>query len=103
MSITPITDATFKETVATGTCLVVFTADWCGPSKLFMPNLQEYAEEYNTPIYLMDIDKNNVTPALMNLRGLPTTMLFNNGNYHSQLIGIASADRLFAFVAEGRE
>jgi len=78
-----ITDDSFDQDVlkATGPVLVDFWATWCGPCKMIAPVLDELAEEYagKLKICKMDVDANPGTAPKFNVKGIPTLILFKNG------------------------
>ena len=79
-----VTDASFEEDVlkAEGPVLVDYWAEWCGPCKMIAPVLEEIAKEFEGRLQVckLNIDENNETPPRFGIRGIPTLMLFKNGN-----------------------
>ena len=78
-----VTDASFETEVlgADRPVLVDYWAEWCGPCKMVAPILEEIADEYADKIKVckLDIDSNQQTPPKYGIRGIPTLMLFKNG------------------------
>jgi thioredoxin 1 len=80
--------------------LVDYWAAWCGPCKMIAPILEEIATEYSDRIKVckMDIDANQQTPARYGIRGIPTLMLFKNGEVEATKVGALSKSQLAAFL-----
>lgn len=101
-NIVNVTDDTFEAEVlkAEGPVLVDYWAEWCGPCKMIAPVLDEIAEEYagRLKVCKLNIDENEQTPARFNIRGIPTLMLFKNGNVDATKVGALSKSQLAAFL-----
>lgn len=97
-----VTDASFENDVLKSAqpVLVDFWAEWCGPCKMIAPVLNELADEYSSKIRIckMDVDANNETPAKFGIRGIPTLILFKDGNAVAQKVGALSKSQLVQFV-----
>jgi thioredoxin 1 len=91
MTTTKVTDASFKEDVldSSGLVLVDFWAEWCGPCKQIAPALDEISEEMgdNLKIAKINIDENPNTPTKYGVRGIPTLMLFKDGQIAATKVG----------------
>ena len=97
-----VTDATFEAEVLQSEqpVLVDYWAEWCGPCKMISPILDEIATEYagKLKVAKVNIDDNQGTPAKYGIRGIPTLMLFKNGNIEATKVGALSKSQLAAFI-----
>ncbi len=100
--IVAVTDETFDEDVLRSSrpVLVDFWAEWCGPCKMIAPVLEDAAEEYldKLKVAKLNIDENPKTPPKYGIRGIPTLMLFKNGNVEATKVGAVSKSQLGAFL-----
>ncbi len=80
--------------------VVDFWAEWCGPCKMIAPVLDEIAREYEGKLTVakLNIDDNPGTPPKYGIRGIPTLMLFKNGNVEATKVGAVSKSQLAAFI-----
>ena len=80
--------------------LVDYWAEWCGPCKAIAPILDEVAREYGGKLKVakLNVDDNVEVPKKYNIRGIPTLMLFKNGNMEASLVGARSKSQLTAFL-----
>ncbi|MDY0073443.1 MAG: thioredoxin TrxA [Thauera sp.] len=80
--------------------LVDYWAEWCGPCKMIAPILDELAKDYagKLKIAKLNIDDNQDTPAKYGIRGIPTLMLFKNGNIEATKVGALSKSQLTSFI-----
>jgi len=106
-NINAITDISFETDVleASGPVLVDFWAEWCGPCRALAPTLETIATEYGSRLKIakMDVDANTETPAKYAVRGIPTLMLFNQGQLLGTKVGSLSKQQLTAFLDEHLE
>ncbi|MZR29722.1 thioredoxin TrxA [Sneathiella litorea] len=91
MTTTKVTDASFKEDVldSSGLVLVDFWAEWCGPCKQIAPALDEISQEMGSDLKVakINIDENPNTPTKYGVRGIPTLMLFKDGQIAATKVG----------------
>jgi len=99
-----VTDSDFEEKVlnAEGPVLIDYWAEWCGPCKMIAPLIHELADEYDGKLTVvkMDIDSNRQTPMNYNIRGIPTMMIFKDGQVQATKVGAVSKGMLTSFVDE---
>jgi len=97
-----ISDGNFEIEVLQSTVpvLVDYWAEWCGPCKMIAPILDEVAKEYGDRLKVakLNIDENQATPPKYGIRGIPTLMLFKNGNIEATKVGALSKSQLTAFI-----
>jgi len=96
------TDATFEADVLKSTqpVLVDYWAEWCGPCKMIAPILDDIATTYDGKLRVakMNVDENRDIPAKFGIRGIPTLMLFKNGELAATKVGALSKAQLTAFI-----
>jgi thioredoxin 1 len=76
--------------------LVDFWAEWCGPCRMIAPTIDALAEEFNgrAVVAKMDVDKNMNVPQQYGIRGIPTLILFKNGQEQERIIGAVSREAI---------
>lgn len=97
-----VTDDNFEsEVLQSGEpVLVDYWAEWCGPCKMIAPVLDEIAGEYDGKVKIakLNIDDNPNTPPRYGIRGIPTLMLFKDGEVEATKVGAVSKSQLTAFI-----
>ena len=103
-SVVHVTESNFEEEVVKSDVpvLVDFWAEWCGPCKMIAPILDEIAKEYGEKLKVckIDVDSNPEIAPKFGIRGIPTLIMFKDGNAESTKVGAVSKSQLVEFVDE---
>ncbi len=98
----PVSDDSFDQEVLQSDTpvLVDYWAEWCGPCKMIAPILKEIVGDYagKLKIAKLNIDDNAETPPKYGIRGIPTLMIFKNGEVEATKVGALSKSQLTAFI-----
>ncbi len=97
-----LSDDTFQKEVIESNIpvLVDYWAEWCGPCKMIAPILDDLVSEYDGKLKIakLNIDENPQTPSKFGIRGIPTLMIFKDGNPEATKVGALSKSQLTAFI-----
>ena len=97
-----VSDASFEAEVlkADKPVLVDYWAEWCGPCKMIAPILEEVSKDYDGRLQVakMNVDENRDVPAKFGIRGIPTLMLFKDGQLAATKVGALSKSQLTSFI-----
>jgi len=99
-----VTDSSFNDDVlgASGPVVVDFWAEWCGPCKQIAPALEEISSEMGDKVTIakINIDENPETPSTYGVRGIPTLMLFKNGEVADTKVGALPKSQLMQWIEQ---
>ena len=102
MTIKHVSDASFEQDVlaADAPVLVDYWAEWCGPCKMIAPLLDEVSRDYDGRLQVakVNVDENQATAVKYHIRGIPTLMLFKNGQQIATKVGAVSKSQLTLFL-----
>lgn len=97
-----VTDSSFEQEVLKSTqpVLLDFWAEWCGPCKALTPILEDLAKSYSDKVVFakLNVDENQEVPAKFSIRGIPTLILFKDGEVLATRVGGATKSQLQAFL-----
>ena len=104
MSTVTVTDETFEQDVlkAGKPVLVDFWAEWCGPCRMIAPALDQIAEELHDQVTIakLNIEDSPTTPSRYGVRGIPTMMLFKDGQMASMKVGAMPKQKILEWLSE---
>jgi thioredoxin 1 len=97
-----ITDDSFENEVISSSIPVIvdFWAQWCGPCKALTPVLEDVSQKYTGKVKFvkLDVDSNPSTPPKFGVRGIPTLILFKDGQVKATQVGLISKNDLMSFI-----
>jgi len=90
------TDGNFDTEIKSGVTMVDFWAEWCGPCRLLAPTVDVIATEYDGRVSVakLNIDENPNVPGRFMIRGIPTLLIFKNGELADQIVGLAPKEEI---------
>ena len=94
------TDSNFDDETKQGVVLVDFWAEWCGPCRRLAPTVEALAGEYDgrATVAKLNVDENPNVPSRFMIRGIPTLLLFKNGELAETMVGLAAKEEIAKLI-----
>ena len=95
-----LTDSNFDQETKNGVVLVDFWAEWCGPCRRLAPAVDALASEFDgrATVAKLNVDENPNVPGRFMIRGIPTLLLFKNGQLEETLVGLAPKEDIARLI-----
>ena len=103
MTIKILNESNFDTETSTGTTLVDFYADWCGPCRMLSPIIESVADSLSGQINVVkvDVDRSPDLARRFNIKGIPTLLVVKDGNVVNRKTGMGTREQLLEFVTKG--
>ncbi len=99
MSVKTLTDATYDQDTASGTVLVDFWAEWCGPCKMIAPIVEELSGEMGDVTFAkLNVDENQQVAQKLGITSIPTLILYKDGQQVDKVVGLMPKPQLKSFI-----
>ena len=94
------TDSNFDEETKNGVVLVDFWAEWCGPCRRLAPTVEQLATDYDgrATVAKLNVDENPSVPGRFMIRGIPTLLVFKDGQLAETLVGLAPKEEIARLI-----
>ena len=95
-----LTDSNFDQETKAGVVLVDFWAEWCGPCRRLAPTVESLATEFDgrATVAKLNVDENPSVPGRFMIRGIPTLLLFKNGQLEETMVGLAAKEDIAKLI-----
>ena len=103
MTIKILNESNFDTETSTGTTLVDFYADWCGPCRMLSPLIESVADSLSGQVNVVkvDVDKSPNLARRFNVKGIPTLLVVKDGNVVNRKTGMGTREQLLEFITKG--